>query len=231
MPSRNLVNRPDGTGDVLLMLFHEACHIDGQDYPAWTLRCWPDGASHRYGTQGATLPWYHSWVHMKGPLADRIADALPIARTLVDPEPVQRHLRHLAQSTAVDRDAQLSACAIHAIYRCIQRLDADETDLPVAWRELRLWMEQNAHVIETVDQVAERVHLARSQFHQRFTYYFDMSPMRFIQNVRLERARWLLRDRQRSVAAVSREVGYVDVAYFSRLIRKHFGVSPRGLRT
>ncbi len=167
---------------------------------------------------------------MSGRLANRIAALLPLPLPLADPEPIQRHLRHAIHSAAVDRDAQVMGFAMHGLHRCLHQLTAADSTLPAAWRDLRQWMEQHSHHLTSIDDLATRMGLAHSQFHQRFVEYFHTSPMQYIQTLRLERARWLLHDHQRSVASIANDVGYSDVAYFSRLIRKRFGSSPRRLR-
>ena len=230
MEARNHVDRPNGTGDVLLMLFHDPCRVDGAAHNPWTLRVWPDGAGHRYGPgPGFDRPWHHSWVHCRGPLADRLAEALPQARSLGDPEPMQRHLRQLTESCLLDHDGILARCAVQGILRCIERLDTAAA-LPADWRDLRAWMDQNAHRALAIDHLANRVGLRRSRFLERFVVYFGRPPQQYLQDLRLERARWLLRDHRRHVAEVGAEVGYADAAYFSRLMRRKFGVAPRDLR-
>jgi AraC-like DNA-binding protein len=228
MEADHQVDRPEGTGDTLFMLFHEHCQIDGASYPPWTLRCWPHAAAHRYGSPHAL--WHHSWIHCSGPLADALAAALPSPVTLRDPEPLSRHLRHLVEDVVLDRDPELAVLGVRALLRCIERRHHADDGVPAEWRALRVWLEHHAHETIALDDLASRMGLAKSRFSERFTAYFTMPPLRFVQHLRLERARWLLRDHRRRVADVAREVGYEDVAYFSRLARKRLGVSPRRLR-
>jgi AraC-like DNA-binding protein len=51
------------------------------------------------------------------------------------------------------------------------------------------------------------------------------SPMQYRTGLRLEQARSLLRSTDAPVKAVAEEVGIADAGYFSRLYRRHFGIS------
>jgi transcriptional regulator GlxA family with amidase domain len=150
--------------------------------------------------------------------------------TLTDPEAPLRHLEHLVRSASFDRDAELCACAFRGLRRSLELQTDRGPQLPVVWRELRRWMEQHSHEELQLDELAARVELGRSRFCQCFQAFFGQPPMHFVQELRLERARWLLRDHERSVAGIAREVGYADVAYFSRLMRRRFGEPPSRLR-
>ncbi|MBN1555284.1 MAG: helix-turn-helix transcriptional regulator [Phycisphaerae bacterium] len=56
---------------------------------------------------------------------------------------------------------------------------------------------------------------------------FGLSPLAYTHRLRVERAKWLLREGGRTVAQVGRAVGVENPAYFSRLFRKIAGLSPR----
>ena len=63
-----IVDRPNGTGDRLLMFFYEPVMLKVDDcirqYPAGTLMLWDDGAGHYYGN--TERKWRHSWIHFHG---------------------------------------------------------------------------------------------------------------------------------------------------------------------
>ncbi len=56
------------------------------------------------------------------------------------------------------------------------------------------------------------------------------SPINYLIGVRLRQARYLLLDRQLQISEIARRVGYDDLFHFSKLFKKHFGLSPRALR-
>lgn len=58
-----------------------------------------------------------------------------------------------------------------------------------------------------------------------FKKAYGISPVRFINGQRLERARLLLRDTALSVSEIARRTGFKDPCYFARLFRQHTGQS------
>lgn len=59
-----------------------------------------------------------------------------------------------------------------------------------------------------------------------FRTVMGVTPMEFLQRLRLERATELLEEGTLTVKEVSERVGYKDAAYFARVYRKHTGVPP-----
>ncbi|MFK7984678.1 MAG: GlxA family transcriptional regulator [Sandaracinaceae bacterium] len=58
-----------------------------------------------------------------------------------------------------------------------------------------------------------------------------MSPVRFVQQIRVETARYLFRTSRLSVEEVSAKVGYADTTTLRRLLKRHLGLSPKALRS
>jgi len=79
----------------------------------------------------------------------------------------------------------------------------------------------------TVADVAREACLSRFHFHRLFTAMTGETPHRYIARIRLERARAMLRDRQRSVGEVALASGFATPSAFSSAFSKHFGYSPK----
>ena len=69
---------------------------------------------------------------------------------------------------------------------------------------------------------------------RRLTHLFrqqvGMSTYEYLQQLRLERGRGLLRETDLQVQLISDQVGYRNAGDFSRAFRRHFGVTPRQYR-
>ena len=63
-----------------------------------------------------------------------------------------------------------------------------------------------------------------------FGQELGISPWDYLTRYRIARAKDLLRDSLDSIGAIGRRVGFPDPAYFSRVFRKHTGMSPREYR-
>jgi AraC-like DNA-binding protein len=78
--------------------------------------------------------------------------------------------------------------------------------------------------------LAERVALSPSYFSIVFKRHTGCTPMQFITQVRLEKARQMLRETNKPVAEIAREVGFRDPLYFTRVFSQEVGMSPREYR-
>jgi AraC-like DNA-binding protein len=76
-----------------------------------------------------------------------------------------------------------------------------------------------------VEEVARRVAMSPSHFAHRFQAVARISPMRYLRQVRLERARERLIGGAR-VSEVAMGVGFESPAHFTREFKRRFGVSP-----
>lgn len=75
-------------------------------------------------------------------------------------------------------------------------------------------------------------HLGYSYAHQArlFKKHHGITPNAYVQALRMTRARDLLRDTRLPITEIAHRVGFENLHYFSRLFRKHEGVSAREFR-
>jgi AraC-like DNA-binding protein len=78
----------------------------------------------------------------------------------------------------------------------------------------------------TVAELARRAALSRAQFTRRFTAHTGVSPIRYLIQARVDRARSLLTETNMSVTQVAATLGYPDIAYFSRQYKRYTGHAP-----
>jgi len=77
-----------------------------------------------------------------------------------------------------------------------------------------------------IAELAEQVHLSRAQFARRFQALVGRSPVHFIIQTRLERARLLIEETDMSLGQIAEVLGYQDLAFFSRQYKRYIGHSP-----
>ena len=83
----------------------------------------------------------------------------------------------------------------------------------------------------SLDRIAENMYLSPFYISKIFKSETGDTPIRHLINIRLEKAREiLLEDKERSIQEVAACVGYDDAYHFSKLYKKHFGVSPSQTR-
>lgn len=82
----------------------------------------------------------------------------------------------------------------------------------------------------SVTELANEVHLSKSQVGRLFVEAFGKSPIAYLTMVRTERMAALLRTTDASIAAIAEEVGWSDPDFAARQFRRSVGVTPSGYR-
>jgi AraC-like DNA-binding protein len=78
----------------------------------------------------------------------------------------------------------------------------------------------------TLDQLAEAAGLSRFRFAHVFKARFGLTPYRYLERVRSQRAALLLRERGRTISEVAYEIGFPSSSRFAQVFRREFGVLP-----
>lgn len=82
-----------------------------------------------------------------------------------------------------------------------------------------------------LDDIARAAGLQFQHFSRVFSQHLGTSPMRYLREMRLDNARYLLRNTSMLVEEVAFSVGFNDALYFSRVFRTATGLSPTAWRT
>ncbi len=93
----------------------------------------------------------------------------------------------------------------------------------------RYFFEHYSEEINIADFAQSR-HMSVSWFMRNFKQMTGVSPMQYILNLKIENAQMLLETTNYSVNEISSIVGYDNQLYFSRIFKKHKGVSPTEYR-
>ena len=77
-----------------------------------------------------------------------------------------------------------------------------------------------------VEMLCGEVGISRAQLHRKMKEMTGLPISEFIRNIRLEQAVRLLKEQKINVTQVAYSVGFSNLAHFSTVFRKQFGVSP-----
>jgi len=77
-----------------------------------------------------------------------------------------------------------------------------------------------------VDVLTKEVGISRAQLHRKMKEMTGLPISEFIRNIRLEQAVRLLEEQKLNITQVAYTVGFSNLAHFSTVFRKQFGVSP-----
>lgn len=97
-------------------------------------------------------------------------------------------------------------------------------------RDLQRWMEENAASNLSVAALARRASLSDRTLQRRFSAATGMSIRRYVQELRIEKARSLLERTNTSISEICWAVGYEDKSAFSRLFKSISGLSANDYR-
>jgi len=89
-----------------------------------------------------------------------------------------------------------------------------------------VWLKKHFRESLRVEELARRVGMSTSGFHQWFRNITGMSPLQYQKQLRLQEARSILRNERKDVGTVSRRVGYDSPSQFSREYSRLFGNPP-----
>lgn len=81
-----------------------------------------------------------------------------------------------------------------------------------------------------VETLAASMGLERTQFYRKIKSITNYSPVELVRNIRLKKARNLLKTTDRSISEIAYEVGFSTPAYFTKCFREKFGETPSEVR-
>lgn len=83
---------------------------------------------------------------------------------------------------------------------------------------------------DSVEELAHEVGLSRSALHQRFMHYLGQPPMQCLASWRIQLGARLLRESNRTVAAIALDTGYDSEAAFAHAFKRAMGAPPGAWR-
>ncbi|MBN1952546.1 MAG: response regulator [Bacteroidales bacterium] len=120
---------------------------------------------------------------------------------------------------------------LHQIFSQERLFSPEElTENPTDQKFLQAALEQIEENLDNADfnvsDFASSLCISRSLLHKKLTALTDQSATDFINTVRLKKSRQFMMEGSYNISEVAYAVGYNDPKYFSRLFKRHFGISP-----
>jgi AraC-like DNA-binding protein len=80
--------------------------------------------------------------------------------------------------------------------------------------------------LKLLTTLADALHLSTSQLQRKISTMTDLSPLQIIRDLRLRKAKELLRNTDKNITEIAYEAGFNDPSYFTRIFSKAEGVTP-----
>lgn len=237
----SIVDRPQGTGDYLFILFYDEVDIQinrkMRHIPCEHLMIWEPQDGHCYGNYARS--WKHTWFHCSGSLVGKELRANHIAVR----SPIPLHEPFIVDKYVIDMYNELAGHAtpdsvivenlFRNLLREVVRASRGEDKgraIPQKYLDLKKFLD--AHYFEpvTLALLSRQFNLSEPYLCARFKNYFGISIIGHVIRMRMQNAALLLRNHNLNITEIGRQVGYEDIFYFSRLFKKHFGMSPVAMR-
>lgn len=121
----------------------------------------------------------------------------------------------------------------------------EKTFIPSAWpisqesrqNQLPKWLElltkkleQPDYFLRPVVEIQKLSGYTASRFSRMFKSYLGETPTEYLNHKRLEYAEKLLRETQRPILYIIQDCQFKNVAYFYRIFKSHFGITPGKIR-
>jgi AraC-like DNA-binding protein len=93
------------------------------------------------------------------------------------------------------------------------------------------YIDSNFHQEITVELLADQAGLSRFHFSRLFKELTGKSVTDYVNNARIRRAEYLLRNTPLTISEIALTVGYRDIYYFSRIFKKYKNVPPSQMQS
>ena len=96
--------------------------------------------------------------------------------------------------------------------------------------QAQVWLQNNFTKEVKLSAVAKNFEMSIRSFNRRFKVAMDMTPLMYLQKIRIDHAKELLKSTDLSIHEITEEVGYQDLAHLNRLFKRILNTSPKQYR-
>ena len=196
-----------------------------------------------YRTSPQTGSWRILWVHFSGVSASLYCELFQARNrrcpvlTMPPDNAIQEYLRELmslydSDSTELTADLYAAALLTKMLTDIIQVTEQERSWLgvPDTVQQARDYLTEHYNEKITLDDLAARYAVSKFHFQKQFKHFIGYTPNEFLLQLRLTRAKELLRQTDHPISQIACDVGIQNVSHFISLFKKQEGITPLGYR-
>ncbi len=111
-----------------------------------------------------------------------------------------------------------------------ERVPSKDIDNEFYNRFLEIFKTEMGNADLSVDMIASRMGLERSQFYRKIKALTNYAPVELMRRLRLQQGHILLTSSDRTISEIAYEIGFSTPAYFTKCYREAYGVTPTETR-
>lgn len=187
-------------------------------------------------------PWTNYWIHYTGsnaaiysPQINQVIEIPPSDNSRIDERLLlfEEMLQNLENYYIPEKVVYANICLKQflssikylGVYRSVKKENERDT-----LKQVIAFMKNNLSSSIPVSELAKNCNCSTSNLYKLFKQNTGSSPQDFFIHLKMERARKYLLQTNLKVKEIAVKLGYDDQYYFSRIFRKHVGLSPANYR-
>lgn len=176
------------------------------------------------------------WIHFTGTDCEKLLQKYEISnQNIGESLPLKNLFQEIILELQLKKECYEDiVCAVfHKLLAVIKRSAVQNGSVPecnFALDRLIIQLNQTYRDSWSVPQMAEFCHLSEDYFAHYFKKVMQLSPLQYLTDLRIQKAKEMLQWEGMNIASVAVLVGYDDPLYFSRIFKKMTGYSPKMYR-
>ncbi len=181
-------------------------------------------------------PWKYIWFRLNGKKVEAALSLSGITprnphRAVAKPGKLESYLHEISSTYADGKHhGLLPMTAACNSLEMISGRDSDIRNLQPGGKSISesfiSIVESQMNAAPSINEIAESMKINRSTLFRAFTSEHGISPKRYLENLRLDKASELLSKTKLSVKEISEACGFSHPSHFGKVFHEHFSASP-----
>lgn len=198
--------------------------------------CLPAGMRHEYGAS-AEEPFEKIWFNVRGRLCDSLFETYRLAETFHFPDrplyPLFKRFLSICENERMNAKRLSASCSLllhEILVNLASTADAPSFVQPNEMLLAKEYMDEQVYSKLTINDIAQRVALSKSQLNRGFKKEYGMTPYDYFLSQKIATACMLLQNTALPIREIAFKLQFADEHYFSSVFRRKKGMPPREYR-